>query len=134
MMNDIASPEGHAAEQSFLHTFFGIGALLGPLLIGACLALRAGWRPAWIVTAVAAAALVLLYSRLRLPVRRVAAEPVSLKGVASLARDPLLLVLGLMIGAYVGAEVLVGDWAATFLQETYSMSKVGAATSHCSAG
>ncbi len=128
-MNDIASPEGYAAEQSFLHTFFGIGALLGPLLIGACLALRAGWRPAWIVTAVAAAALVLLYSRLRLPVRRVAAEPVSLKGVVSLARDPLLLLLGLMIGAYVGAEVLVGDWVATFLQETYEMSKVAAATS-----
>jgi MFS transporter, FHS family, glucose/mannose:H+ symporter len=129
MMNDIAAPERHAAEQSFLHTFFGIGALLGPLLIGACLALRAGWRPAWIVAALATAVLVLFYSRLRLPERRVAAEPVSVRGVASLARDPLLLVLALMIGAYVGAEVLVGDWAATFLQGTHHLSKVAAATS-----
>ncbi|MGH2344143.1 MAG: MFS transporter, partial [Chloroflexota bacterium] len=112
-----------------LHTFFGIGALLGPLLIGACLALHAGWRPAWIVAAFATLALVLLYSRLRLPERRVAAEPVSLGGVVSLAREPLLLVLALMIGAYVGAEVLVGDWAATFLQETHHLGKVSAATS-----
>ncbi|HXT35825.1 MAG TPA: MFS transporter [Chloroflexota bacterium] len=129
MMNDIAAPEKHATEQSYLHTFFGIGALLGPLLIGACLALHGGWRPAWAVAAIGAAALVSLFARLRLPERRVASEPVSVAGVALLARDPLLLLLGLLIGAYVGAEVLVGDWAATFLERIHGMDKVAAATS-----
>ncbi len=128
LANDIASPEGHATEQSLLHTFFGVGALLGPLLIGACLALHAGWRPAYAVTALAAVVLCGLLSRLRLPARATTSTPVGLRSVLTLAAHPLILMLGLMLGVYVGAELLVGDWAATFLQRIHHLDNVAAAT------
>ena len=104
---------------------------MGPLLIGACLALRAGWRPAWIASQEhgngGAGPLLLPFTPSGTARGRRAGERAG--GSDFVARDPLLLVLALMIGAYVGAEVLVGDWAATFLQGTHHLSKVAAATS-----
>src|ERR1035437_8858434 len=66
LMIDIAPPEGHAREQSLLHASFGVGALLGPLLIGGFLALHMGWRGAYAVDCVGA--LLLFFFLLRAPV------------------------------------------------------------------
>jgi len=129
LVNDIAPARGHAREQSLLHTFFGLGALLGPLLIGAFLAIHWGWRSAYVVDAVGAIGLAMLFSQLRLhrPVPK--AQAVGARSMLALARTPLVLVMALMLAVYVGAELLVGDWSATYLQDTHHFDKVAAATS-----
>lgn len=129
MMNDISPPEGHAREQSYLHAFFGFGALLGPLLIGAFLAAHMGWRGAYAIVAVGALALVVMFSRLRLPDRPQSHPAVSFRSVLALAFTPFVLVLALMIGVYVGGEILLGDWSATYLQRIHHLDRVAAATS-----
>jgi fucose permease len=129
LMNDISPPEGHAREQNVLHAFFGFGALLGPLLIGAFLAIQVGWRGAYAVVAVGALVLVVLLSFLRLADRPDTHPAVGIRSVLALALTPFVLVLALMISVYVGAEVLLGDWSATYLQRIHHFDKVAAATS-----
>jgi fucose permease len=46
----------------------------------------------------------------------------------AMASNPLILIMSLMIGAYTGAEVLVGDWAATYLHQIQHLDAVAAAT------
>jgi FHS family glucose/mannose:H+ symporter-like MFS transporter len=41
----------------------------------------------------------------------------------------MILAMGLLLGVYVGAEILVGDWAATFLQRVQHLDQAAAATS-----
>ncbi len=131
LINDLAAPSKHAMEQNLLHTFFGIGALIGPLLIGASLAAHGGWRPAYLIGAAASLALVLVLARAQLPRREghASAPPVSPRTMLTMAGHPLILVMGLMIGAYTGAEVLVGDWSATYLHQIQHLDAVAAATS-----
>lgn len=129
LMIDIAPPEGHAREQSMLHAFFGFGALVGPLLIGGFLALHMSWRCAYAVDAAATAVLIFLYARAPLPKHRIRAQRVGAMSVARLAMCPLILALGLLMCSYVGAEVLLGDWSAAYMQDVHGLSKVAAATS-----
>ena len=129
LVNDISAPEGHATEQSLLHSFFGLGALLGPLLIGAFLALHGGWRPAYLVVAAGSALLLGMLARLHVPAREVPAGGVNLRSVLLLARNRLMIVLTLLIGIYVGAELLLGDWLEAYLQRSIHMDKVGASNS-----
>lgn len=129
LANDIAAPEGHAAEQSLLHSFYGLGALLGPLVVGVFLAMHAGWRPAYGLIGLSAVVLWALLARLRIPERPAAEAPINARSVATLSLNPIILALAVLLGAAVGAEVLVGDWAATFLQRVQGLDKVAAATS-----
>ena len=121
LANDIARPGGHAGEQNLLHAFYGLGAILGPLLIGASLASGHGWRPAFAAGAAGAAVLVVLLTRIRVPQRPEGAVVVSARSLLALASNPLVLVLGLIIGLYVGEEMTIGNWAATYLQRVQGL-------------
>jgi fucose permease len=129
LMIDIAPPEGHAREQSLLHASFGVGALLGPLLIGGFLALHMGWRGAYAVDCVGALLLFFFLLRAPVPPRPRGGEAVSFHTVLRLASTPFILLLGLMLGVYVGAEILLGDWSAAYMQNIHHLTKVEAATS-----
>jgi FHS family glucose/mannose:H+ symporter-like MFS transporter len=48
--------------------------------------------------------------------------------VLALAATPFVMVLALMMGVYIGAEILLGDWSATYLQRIHHLDKVAAAT------
>ncbi len=129
LMIDIAPPEGHAREQSLLHAFFGFGALVGPLLIGGFLALHISWRAAYGVDSLAAAVLIFMFARAPMPGHRKREQKVGARSVLKLALTPLVLALGLMMGVYVGGELLLGDWSAAYLQDIHHFSSVAAATS-----
>jgi fucose permease len=126
---DISAPEAHAREQNLLHAFFGFGALIGPLLIGAFLAIHGSWRAAFAVDSLAAAVLFILYARAPMPRPRKRAQKVGARSVAKLALSPQLLTLGAITWIYVGAEVLLGDWSAAYMQDIHRLDKVSAAAS-----
>jgi fucose permease len=129
LTNDISAPERHATEQSLLHASFGIGALLGPLLIGAFLAAGAGWRPAFAVGALGAALLLLVLFRIRLQSRPAPSEGVSARSVLRLAGQRLVILICVTVGLYVGEELVVGDWAAAYMQRAHHLDSVAAAAS-----
>ncbi len=126
---DISTPEALPREQSMLHAFFGFGALLGPLLIGAFLASHVGWRAAFALASLAALVLIVMYARAPMPGPRQRAHKIDARSVARLALSPSILPLGMLTGVYVGAEVLLGDWSAAYLQDVHGLGKVFAATS-----
>jgi fucose permease len=113
-----------ASALNLLNVFFGVGAVAGPALAG--LALRA-WGtplpPLW-----AGAGLMLLAAPL-VPLLAVAPRQTARgSGVAApVYRAPLLWALGLLILIYVGAEVGIGGWAATYLERASTLSAADAA-------
>lgn len=129
LTNDISAPERRATEQSLLHAAFGIGALLGPLLIGAVLAAHDGWRPAFALGAAGSVLLLVLLARVRLAARPAPRGGVSVRSVVALARHRLVMLLCAMVGLYVGEELVVGDWAAAYMQRGYHLDSVAAAAS-----
>jgi fucose permease len=115
-VNAYASRAG-VRHLGLLHSAYGIGTLVGPLIATAVLVAGASWRLAWgVLLAVEVPLLVaLVISRDRWPVATaVAAAPVS-SGASSAAGStwPALVVFFV----YVGTEIGLGQWAYTTLTE-----------------
>ncbi|WP_433500419.1 MFS transporter [Sphaerimonospora sp. CA-214678] len=109
-----------------LHAFFGVGALLGPLLATWMLG-RLPWTAVWLVLALAGLPLLAGF-RLTLPAREVPTMPEAsearersrraasgrgLLGAAS--REPAVLLGAAFLAVYVGLEISVGNWGFSFL-------------------
>jgi len=111
---------------NLLHTFFGVGALLGPLLVGFFLATAAGWHAMFVVTGVLSFSCVVFIVAARIPppahlaaggtneaprVMRSAPDPV---GGRAWGSQYLWLLVGLLF-LFVGMEQLTGGWSTTYL-------------------
>jgi fucose permease len=105
------------ADLNLAHGFFGVGAIVGPLLAGWLLAAGLNWR--WLAAPafVATLALIGLTWGLRLPSRRADAGPARIDW--SVLRQPLLILLGVVLCLYVGVEMMVGAWAFSHLQTAF---------------
>lgn len=99
---------GHS--MNFLHFFYGVGAVVGPLIATVSLRAGQGWRPALVAAAAppALVAALLLWQRVTSGVRAPAesAGPVHLR--------PVLWAAGLVFAVYVGVEMSLGVWISTF--------------------
>jgi len=103
----------------FLHAGYGVGAALGPLVVGASLAAGGGWRPAYAVFAMASLLLVVPLAGRDLgdaPPQQHMGSP----------RGLLLACLTFVV--YVALEVTVGQWAFTFLTEERGLRDFVAST------
>lgn len=109
-----------------LHAFFGVGALLGPLLATWMLGYLP-WTAVWLVLALAALPLMAGF-RLILPAREVrgtqeAPEPGRASGrtasgrglLGTASREPAVLLGATFLAVYVGLEISVGNWGFSFL-------------------
>ena len=119
----LAALPGATTLLNRLHAFFGVGALLGPLLATWMLGF-ASWRAVWLVLAVAEAPLViavlLTYPR-RVPA---ATAPPSAEGPAAqpgrgllstALRERTVLLGAALLAVYVGLEVSMGNWGFSYL-------------------
>jgi fucose permease len=114
----VSTLPGHIALLNYLHAFFGVGALIGPLLASKMLVARFPWQDVYLVLAAIGAPLLLGCVAL-LP-RRVPPPPDQEGHGAPLARA--LRRREVWFGAiflclYVGAEVSVGNWGFSFLTQ-----------------
>ncbi len=116
----IASMPHNAARLNYLDAFYGTGALLGPLIASAILAVRWGWNSVYIVwIGVSLVLLVgfhLVFKKQNNAPSVEVAMPRSNVLVAAL-RVPIVWVAALFMLIYVGAEVSVGSWSYSFLTE-----------------
>ncbi len=97
-----------------LHGFFGVGALLGPLL-AAWMLRWWSWTSVWLVIAVLIvpllAAILLVFPRPAVTVE----EKVQDGLLTATVRDRAVLLGALFLAAYVGLEISVGNWGFSFL-------------------
>jgi fucose permease len=118
----IASMPRNAALLNYLHAFYGTGALLGPIVASAFLALRWGWNSVYIVWIGMSLLLLvgfqLVFKDQNIPLQEdVATKPKSNVLVAAL-KVPFVWIAALFMLIYVGAEVSVGSWSYSFLTES----------------
>jgi fucose permease len=111
-----------ATALSLMNVFYGVGAIVGPVLVGLSLGI---WQTALPAMAVVSLLLVLL-----LPVTRglnkghrelIAGEPeqeTEATEQGGIYRSPLLWLLAAMMLLYVGTEIGIGGWISTYTQRT----------------
>ncbi|GAA0384276.1 MFS transporter [Microbispora corallina] len=100
-----------------LHAFFGVGALLGPLLATWMLD-RLPWTAVWLVLALICVPLMAGFL-LTLPRGRTEVPETTETGgnglLAAASREPAVLLGAAFLAVYVGLEISVGNWGFTFL-------------------
>jgi len=113
----------HTILLNYLHAFYGVGALVGPLVASLILALSWGWNSVYLLLTGLSLPLLLgfgvLYgpAYLDMPVREdesVASENV----LRAVLRFPVVWLAALFLLVYVGVEVSLGNWSYSFLLDT----------------
>jgi fucose permease len=102
-----------------LHGFFGVGALLGPLLAAWLLRSHA-WTSVWIVLALAwiplTACFAAAYPREVRTVQRETSRDAAGRGLlGSVLTQPAVTLAALFLAIYVGLEIGVGNWGYSYL-------------------
>jgi fucose permease len=109
-----------------LHAFFGLGALVGPLLAAWMLGAVA-WPRVWLVLALLYLPLVVgfaaCYPARTRPVPHVSTAPAGRRGlVADALRQPGVALAAVFLAVYVGLEQSVGSWGFSLLVGTRGLS------------
>ena len=116
----IASLPNNGRLLNYLHAFYGIGALLGPLVASGLLALALGWQATYLVwLALALLILLSIWFVFRPHEQLLQKQPETESQANNLLRATLRL-RGVWLAAffllfYVGAEVGLGNWGYSFL-------------------
>ncbi len=110
-----------AAALNLLNAMFGLGAVIGPLLVAVFLPVGLSWP--FVVSALAATLLLFLLGRTEMPTGR---QPSSSGGGGAL----LLSLFGFIVlyFVYVGSEAGAGSWIATHLAPSYGEAKAASFT------
>jgi fucose permease len=127
----LAALPGAATLLNRLHAFFGVGALLGPVLAAWIISV-ASWTVVWLVLAAAGVPLVAgflaAYPRREAPAPvdatvEATAAPVPARGglLGAALRDRGVQLGAVMLALYVGLEISVGNWAFSYLVQTRAL-------------
>jgi len=114
-----------SADLNLAHAFFGLGAIVGPLLAAPLLAAGFGWRALYAPAAGIALAVAALAWRLDPGTERAAA--VTDRPGWDVVREPVVLLLALVLALYAGVELAVGTWAFSYLRMTFGAGDSAAA-------
>jgi fucose permease len=120
-----AAPRNTTSALNLLHFFFGLGAFIGPALVGlAILATGAGLVIQWIIAglfALLTLAMAVLLRRGAQP----ATESNRVSGASptgpSVYLSPLLWLMAALMLIYVGVEIALGSWISTYMRLTTGM-------------
>lgn len=103
-----------ASALNYLHVLFGVGALLGPLIVSAAFASRV---PYWWVFGGGSLVCVAIAFRLGVtPALEVRVAPTPGDGFIAMLSRPLIWVVSGVMFLYVGAEVGIGAWLFLYLR------------------
>lgn len=117
----IASMPRNAALLNYLHAFYGIGALLGPVIASTILAVRWGWNSVYIVwigmSLVLLIGFQLVFKKQNISQREDAETGPRGNVLVAALSAPIVWIAAFFMLIYVGAEVSVGSWTYSFLTE-----------------
>ncbi len=114
------SAEGRAAGIAYLGVFFGLGAFGVPLVLGL---LREFFGDAGVVAGIGGlvALVPAYYVLIRFPEPK-QPQGIPLRQAMRLLRDPVLVLLGVLLLFESGMELTVGGWTATYVNEELALS------------
>ena len=116
----IASLPQNTALLNYLHSFYGIGALLGPIIASTFLALNFGWNSVYILWFCIALLLLASFSVIFRDWRQVQRSDEERKQKSSLAiilKSRYVWFAAIFLLFYVGTEVTLGNWSYSLLTE-----------------
>jgi fucose permease len=120
----VASLPRHTVLLNLMHGFYGIGALLGPLMAAGLIHIHLPWQDTFLVLAVCVAPLLVGFA-LVMPVRTEPAPDESPGAPLTLAlRHPAVWIAALFLFLYVGVEFTVGSWGFTLLTQGQGHSEL----------
>ncbi|HMA36627.1 MAG TPA: MFS transporter [Chloroflexia bacterium] len=114
----IAGLPNNTAPLNYLHAFYGLGALIGPLVASAILALGWAWNLVYLVWLSLGLLVLGGVAAVFAPAPRPVAPPGERNVLAAVLRLPVVWLAALFLLLYVGAEVSLGSWSYSFLTET----------------
>jgi fucose permease len=118
LIGDIStSTREHARTMNLIEAFFGVGAIVGPAIVGLSLTLGASWK--WVYLFAATLCLLLIAGALLTPFPKPThatgpQRPTSMRDSLHLLRDPMALFFAALLALYVGAEAAIYVWAPTY--------------------
>ncbi len=112
-----ASSGNRVADLNRLHMYFGLSAVLSPLLIG--LSLDVNWRLPMLGIGVLGFACLPLALRVQLP-PPASIERLSRANVMPLARNGLILMVTAVLVLYIWVEVSMMGWSVTYLTDVFA--------------
>jgi fucose permease len=131
VMSSEIAPERRASSVNLINTFYGVGAVAGPLVVSLLLRKTGASLPViWIGAALLATFAVV--SAFALPDLGPAASPADASPERRMALfDPLVIACGVFTMIYVGSEIAAGTWAAVYLERSAGLdaAQSAAATS-----
>ncbi|HZN17389.1 MAG TPA: MFS transporter [Micromonosporaceae bacterium] len=114
----VASLPRHTARLNYLHAFYGVGALLGPVLAAALLDSGLPWNAVYLVFAAGSVPMLvgfgLGYPQATPPAADGPARP---SAVAAAVRHRAIVLTALFLAVYVGVEASIGNWGYSLLVE-----------------
>jgi fucose permease len=113
----IAGLPNNTAPLNYLHAFYGIGAIIGPLVAATILAAHFGWNIVYAIWTVLGAGVLLGVVRLFPAQDRIAPEPGERNGLLAVLRLPPFWFAAPFLFLYVGTEVSIGNWSYSYLTE-----------------
>ena len=123
-------PTSRGRALNLLHLFYGVGALMAPLIVGRLVEAGLAWQVVVTCTGLAAVPMAVAFAAVGMPSGRHTRmdESAEAAGAARIGFAWPLLALGIAIACYVGSEVGVSDWLVRFL-DTASVGLATAALS-----
>jgi fucose permease len=123
--------DGKSRLMSFAHAAFAVGAIAAPAMTAAFLARGAGWQLLFAVAAALIAALAVFAAFVRFPrdVRSFAApgDHAGHGALTLLGREPLLVLLMLLLFCYVGSELGTTNWISEYFVVSLGLPAIQAA-------
>lgn len=118
----VASLPNNTAKLNYLHAFYGVGALIGPLLASTIIGVGLRWNRVYAVLATIALLLALSFASM---FRRAQGTQAESHGeqhatgnvMAATLRLPIVWIAAVFLLLYVGVEVSIGSWTFSFLTE-----------------
>jgi fucose permease len=126
-LNAYAAERWTAARMNWLHGFFGIGAMIGPLVMTAVLTSGADWQIGYrlvgVVIVVMAVAFVLTRGLWADPASTPGDVPPAAVSLGHVLSHRAVLVQAAVFVTYCAVEVSAGQWAYTILRERFEASE-----------
>ncbi|HKD20036.1 MAG TPA: MFS transporter [Thermoanaerobaculia bacterium] len=128
MMRDVSAPGRYARNLTFAQFLKSLGSISGPYLTTLIIALGLPWYRIFPVFAAVTFATLLLALVLSVAESSDHDRPASVSASFALLKDPAVALAVVGIFLYVGAEVGLNSWLATFLSRTFGMDLGSSAT------
>lgn len=123
-----SSEENKGSDMNFVHFFYGIGAIIAPMIALVCTRYLGSWRYCFGFALIAPVIVSILLLRYRIDGSKEAScngDKPAVKGANPLA-SPLLWIAGLAMFFYVGVEVSTGGWVTEFWNSSLPDSAIPA--------